>query len=56
MKIHIIYFLFQSFSAEARMTELYKINLKKSLDIGKKLAIANGGFMGFTGSIKKHTF
>ena len=40
----------KSFAAEDRMTELYQINLMKSLAIGKKLAIATGGFMGFVGS------
>nr|QNH67877.1 ATP-binding cassette transporter subfamily B member 10-like protein [Brachionus rotundiformis] len=41
----------RSFAAEGKMSKEYEINIGKSFDIGKKLAVAQGGFMGFVGMI-----
>lgn len=35
----------KSFAAETKMINLYQTNLNNSLNVGKKLAIATGGFM-----------
>lgn len=39
----------KSFAAEQKMINLYSGNLDKSLAVGKMLALASGGFMGFVG-------
>ncbi|RNA22673.1 ABC transporter B family [Brachionus plicatilis] len=41
----------RSFAAESKMSKEYEINIGKSFDVGKKLAVAQGGFMGFVGMI-----
>nr|APD26511.1 ATP-binding cassette transporter subfamily B member 10-like protein [Brachionus koreanus] len=41
----------RSFAAESKMSKEYEVNIGKSFDIGKKLAVAQGGFMGFVGMI-----
>ena len=41
----------RSFAAENKMTREYKKNVDKSYQIGAKLALAQGGFMGFVGII-----
>lgn len=41
----------RSFAAEGKMSKEYEINIGKSFNIGKKLAVAQGGFMGFVGMI-----
>jgi ABC-type bacteriocin/lantibiotic exporter with double-glycine peptidase domain len=39
----------RSFAAEDRMNKEYEKNIQKSFNIGKNLAVAQGGFMGFIG-------
>lgn len=41
----------RSFAAEEKMSKAYKDNIDKSYKIGKKLAVATGGFMGFVGTL-----
>lgn len=39
----------RSFAAEEKLNKEYEKNVQKSFQIGKKLALATGGFMGFVG-------
>lgn len=39
----------RSFAAEAKMSKEYSKNVQKSFEIGKDLAVAQGGFMGLVG-------
>lgn len=41
----------RSFAAEKKTGKAYEENINKSLKIGKKLAVATGGFMGFVGTL-----